>query len=75
MRLTTSYDVRHPVVMAWVRFIAGAWLVVLTALLFSIGDWWGGSAPIARRTPLLGRAARTTEHSGLTTPGWARVHE
>ena len=41
MRLTTSYDVRHPVLMAWVRFVPGAWLVVLTALLFSIGDWWG----------------------------------
>lgn len=41
MRLTTSYDVRHPVVMAWVRFVPGAWLVVLTALLCSIGDWWG----------------------------------
>jgi len=41
MRLTTSYDVRHPIVMAWVRFVPGAWLVVLAALLCSIGDWWG----------------------------------
>ena len=76
MRLTTSYDVRHPVVMAWVRFVSGAWLVVLTALLCSIGDWWGAVlAPLARRAPLLGRAARTTERSELTTPGWASVQE
>jgi hypothetical protein len=40
MRLTTSYDLRHPVAMAWLRFVAGAWLVVLTVLLCSIGDWW-----------------------------------
>jgi hypothetical protein len=40
MRLTTSYDLRHPVAMASVRFVAGAWLVVLTVLLCSIGDWW-----------------------------------
>jgi hypothetical protein len=40
MRLTTSYDLRHPVAMAWVRFVAGSWLVVLTVLLCSIGDWW-----------------------------------
>lgn len=75
MRLTTSYDVRHPIVMAWVRFVLGAWVVVLAALLCSIGDWWGGSAPIARRARLLGRAARTTERSELTTPGWASVQE
>jgi hypothetical protein len=24
-----------------VRFVAAAWLVVLTALLCAIGDWWG----------------------------------
>jgi len=41
MRLTTSYDLRHPVAMAWARFAAGTWLVVLTVLLCSIGDWWG----------------------------------
>jgi 1,4-dihydroxy-2-naphthoate octaprenyltransferase len=41
MRVTTSYDRRHPVLMAWARFVAGAWLVILTALLCSIGDWWG----------------------------------
>jgi hypothetical protein len=40
MRLTTSYDLHHPVAMAWVRFVAGTWLVVLTVLLCSIGDWW-----------------------------------
>jgi hypothetical protein len=40
MRLTTSYDLHHRVAMAWVRFVAGAWLVVLTVLLCSIGDWW-----------------------------------
>jgi len=40
MWLTTSYDLRHPVAMAWVRFVAGAWLVVLTVLLCSIGDSW-----------------------------------
>jgi hypothetical protein len=40
MRLTTSYDLRHRVAMAWVRFGAGVWLVVLTVLLCSIGDWW-----------------------------------
>ena len=26
---------------AWVRFVPGAWMVVLTGLLWSIGDWWG----------------------------------
>jgi len=41
MRLTTSYDARHPVLMASVRFVSGAWLVVLTLLLCSIRDWWG----------------------------------
>jgi len=41
MRLTTSYDARHPLLMAWVRFVSGAWLVVLTLLLCSIRDWWG----------------------------------
>lgn len=41
MQLTTSFDGRHPVVMAWVRFVVGAWLILLTALLCSIGDWWG----------------------------------
>jgi hypothetical protein len=40
MRLTTPYDARHPVVMAWVRFVPAAWMVVLTVLLWSIGDWW-----------------------------------
>lgn len=43
MRLTSSYDLRHPVVMAWARFIAGAWLLFLIALLFSIGDWWAAA--------------------------------
>ena len=40
MRLTTSYDLRYPVALAWARFVAGAWLVVLTVLLCTIGDWW-----------------------------------
>jgi hypothetical protein len=38
--LVTSLDYRHPSVLAGVRLAAGIWLVVLTALLFSIGDWW-----------------------------------
>jgi hypothetical protein len=41
MRLTTSYDVRRPLFMAWVRFAAAAWLVVLVALLCWIRKWWG----------------------------------
>ena len=42
--LVTSWDYRHPSVLAGVRLAAGIWLVVLTALLFSIGDWW--AAPL-----------------------------
>jgi hypothetical protein len=38
--LVTSWDYRHPSVLAGVRLAAGIWLVVLSALLFSIGDWW-----------------------------------
>ena len=41
MQLTTSFDVRHPVAMAWARFVLAVWMVLLTALLCSIGDWWG----------------------------------
>jgi hypothetical protein len=41
MHLTSSFDLRHPVLMAWLRFVVGAWLVLLTVLLCSIGDWWG----------------------------------
>ena len=42
--LITSLDYRHPSVLADVRLAAGIWLVVLTTLLFSIGDWW--AAPL-----------------------------
>jgi hypothetical protein len=41
VRLTSSYDERHPYVMAGVRVAVGVWLIVLFALLGSIGDWWG----------------------------------
>ena len=40
--LVTSWDYRHPSVLAALRLAAGIWCVVLTALLFSIGDWWAG---------------------------------
>ena len=43
-RLVTPWDYRHPSALAAVRLAAGVWLVVLTALLFSIGDWW--AAPL-----------------------------
>jgi fatty acid desaturase len=43
-RLVTSLDYRHPVALAAVRLAAGICLVVLSALLFSIGDWW--AAPL-----------------------------
>ena len=42
--LVTSWEHRHPSVLAAVRLAAGIWLVVLSALLFSIGDWW--AAPL-----------------------------
>jgi hypothetical protein len=42
--LVTSWDYRHPSVLASVRLAVGIWLVVLSALLFSIGDWW--AAPL-----------------------------
>jgi hypothetical protein len=42
--LVTSWDYRHPSVLAGARLGAGVWLVVLSALLFSIGDWW--AAPL-----------------------------
>ena len=38
--LVTSWNYRHPTVLAGVRLAAGIWLVVLSVLLFSIGDWW-----------------------------------
>jgi hypothetical protein len=41
--LVTSWDYRHPSVLAGVRLAAGIWLVVLSALLLSIGDWWAAS--------------------------------
>jgi hypothetical protein len=37
--LVTPWDYRHPSVPA-----AGIWCIVLSALLFSIGDWW--AAPL-----------------------------
>jgi fatty acid desaturase len=37
--LVTPSDYRHPSVPA-----AGIWCIVLSALLFSIGDWW--AAPL-----------------------------
>jgi hypothetical protein len=42
--LVTSWDRRHPSVLAGLRLGAGIWLVVLSALLFSVGDWW--AAPL-----------------------------
>jgi hypothetical protein len=42
--LVTSLDYRHLSVLAGVRLDAGIWLVALSALLFSIGDWW--AAPL-----------------------------
>jgi len=33
-----------------VRLAAGIWLVVLTALLFSIGDWWAAPLLLAAVT-------------------------
>jgi hypothetical protein len=42
--LVTSLDYRHPSALAAARLAAGVLLVVLSALLFSIGDWW--AAPL-----------------------------
>jgi hypothetical protein len=42
--LVTSWDYRHPSALAAVRLGAGIGLVVLSVLLFSIGDWW--AAPL-----------------------------
>ena len=42
--LVTSLDYRHPSAFAAARLAAGVCLVVLSALLFSIGDWW--AAPL-----------------------------
>ena len=42
--LVTSWDYRHPSALAGVRLAAGIGLVVLSVLLFSIGDWW--AAPL-----------------------------
>jgi hypothetical protein len=42
--LVTPWDYRHPSVLAGLRLGAGIWMVVLTALLFAIGDWW--AAPL-----------------------------
>jgi hypothetical protein len=42
--LVTSWDYRYPSVLAGLRLGAGIWVVVLTALLFAIGDWW--AAPL-----------------------------
>jgi hypothetical protein len=42
--LVTPLDYRHPSALADVPLTAGIWLVVLSALLFSIGDWW--AAPL-----------------------------
>jgi hypothetical protein len=42
--LVTSWDYRHPSVLASLRLAAGICLVVLSALLFAIGDWW--AAPL-----------------------------
>ena len=42
--LVTSWDYRHPSVLAGVRLAIGIWLVVLSVLLFSIDGWW--AAPL-----------------------------
>jgi hypothetical protein len=41
LRLTTSYDKRHPYLMGGIRLAVGVWLVVLSVLLLWIDDWWG----------------------------------
>jgi len=38
VRLTTSYDERHPYLMAGIPLAAGVWLFILFTLLLSIGD-------------------------------------
>ena len=47
--LVTSWDYRHPSVLADVRLAAGIWCVVLSVLLFSIGDWWAAPLLLARQ--------------------------
>jgi hypothetical protein len=41
LRLTTSYDERHPYLMGGIRLAVGVWLFVLFTFLLSAGDWWG----------------------------------
>ena len=66
MRLTTSYELRHPVVIAWARFVSGAWLVILAALLCSIGEWWG--AALLLPAGLLFWVGRRALQSARTSP-------
>jgi hypothetical protein len=42
--LVTSWDYRHPSSLAAVRLAVGLGLVVLSVMLFSVGDWW--AAPL-----------------------------
>lgn len=39
----SPFELRHPVMMGWARVAAGVWLVLLAALLCSVGDWWGAA--------------------------------
>ena len=45
--VVASWDYRHPSVLAGVRLAAGIWCVVLSVLLFSIGDWWAAPLLVA----------------------------
>ncbi len=49
--LVTSWDYHHPSALAGVRLAAGIWLVVLSALLFTSGDWW--AAPLLAAAAML----------------------
>jgi hypothetical protein len=37
----SAFEYRHARLFAVVRLLAGVWLLLLAALLCSIGDWWG----------------------------------
>jgi hypothetical protein len=41
MRLVPPYDRRHPRLIARVRIGVGIWLLVLGAILYAYGYWWG----------------------------------
>ncbi len=43
MKLVTPYGYRHPLLVARVRIGVGAWLLILTVILYGYGQggWWG----------------------------------